>query len=474
MKNFRSTPTKPAILARDGKLLLAAKTGILLAVSYSVFTEFNFIYASVGAKISIPYVGGLIKTVITLFCISIIEGGGLVALAYIIDRILKKEYKQNKINLIGAFLMLVICYGFAVTTSIGGTQKISSNWVEPPTIETTTQTDSSATKANQAILKQYSSDSLLIASNFNNQILSINNQYNAKASKLQTSIDNYKRKQTRTGKSYISSINYLKGKIEGIKSDQAQKVGTVETQKGSELKTLLAERKADTKAQEQQYRNEKNTIVSSNTEKENNYKSEKENTYNSMWYGIFFTLPLLAACMLVIRNIFHTSGVNEQTQFDDYFYRESIFSKAKNYCRVVFLEKVHSFFDQKIKAVTKTEYELSTNEIYERSNNTKVINLLNVDESQMNLDDINASFPTAKNNGKTAQKDNGKAYKNINGNNGENTTTTQSVVSQKRTKSDKIKCQKKGCKKTFKPFPKSKRFCSTKCRVQHHNFELKS
>jgi hypothetical protein len=464
MINFRSTPKNPAILARDGKLLLAAKTGILLAVSYSIFTEFNFIHSSIGSKISIPYIGGIVKTLITLFCIFIIEGGGLVALAYIIDRVLKNEWKQNKINLIGSFLMLLICYSFTVTTSIGGTQKISSKIVEAPTMVITSNVDSTAQQAQKVIKTQYSNDSLLIAQSYNLQIRAITNEYNAKAAKLQTSIDNYKRKGERTGKSYISSINYLKGKIQGIKSDQAAKVGTIEISKSNELKTLLTERKADAKTKEQQYKKEKNIIVSSNANNEKKYKAEKENVYSSMWYGIFLSLPLLAASMLVYRNILHKSGIEESTQFDDYFYRESIFEKMKNYVRVVFLEKIHSFFDEKLKAFTKKEYELSMNEVYERTNNTKVINLLEVDAAQINMDVITARYGVENGNDGTVGKGtihatNSTPTDNVGNGNGEETTT--------------VKCKKTGCSKRFDPYPKTKKFCSKKCRMSHHKFELK-
>ena len=89
MVNFKSIPTNPDILKRDDKLLKAAKVGILLCVSYSVFTEFQFIYQSIGDKVSIPYIGTLVKVLFTVLAIGIIESGGLVALSYLVDRILK-------------------------------------------------------------------------------------------------------------------------------------------------------------------------------------------------------------------------------------------------------------------------------------------------------------------------------------------------------------------------------------------------
>ena len=260
----------------------------------------------------------------------------------------------------------------------------------------------------------------------------------------------------------------MKGKIEGIKSKQAEEVGKKEVTKSNELKILLDERKASIKAEKENHKKEKTTITSSNTEKQNKYKAEKETIYTSMWYGIFLTLPLLAACMLVYRNILHKSGIEEQTQFDDYFYRESIFLKMKNYLRVIFLEKVHSFFDEKLKAVTKKQYELSMNEIYERVNNTKIVNLLEVDAAQQNLESITARYATENGNGGTVTPEVKTATVKAT-----NRTTTEAVMDRSDIKTATVKCKKTGCNKRFEPYPKTKKFCSKKCRMSHHKFELK-
>lgn len=100
MINFKSIPTNPDILKRDGKLLKAAKVGILLCVSYSIFTEFNFIFQSIGQNIDIGFFTKPLKVIAAILAISIIEGGGLIALAYLIDRVLKKMLECIEYNFI--------------------------------------------------------------------------------------------------------------------------------------------------------------------------------------------------------------------------------------------------------------------------------------------------------------------------------------------------------------------------------------
>ena len=155
-----------------------------------------------------------------------------------------------------------------------------------------------------------------------------------------------------------------------------------------------------------------------------------------MKYGILFSLPLLIACMVVYRNILDKSGIEETSQIDDYFYRESILNKVSNYVRVATLERLHNYFDGRINAIKRKEHTPKVNQIFERSNVTKVMNKA------------------------THQATVKATHRNV---------TMQTVGNESTSK----KCLRDGCNTTFKPFPKSKKFCSSNCRIKHHKFELK-
>ena len=437
MVNFRSTPTNPSILQRDGKLLKAAKVGILLCISYSIFTEFNFIYQSIGNKVNIPYIGTFVKVLFTLFAIGIIECGGITALSYIVDRALKNEIASNKINIVGSVVMIVLCYSFAVVTSIGGTQKISNNLVQVPTLLDVNPIEKAKLQSLLSINNQFTSDSILIVGGYNSQIDGISTKKDIEKAKLLRSIESYKAKEKQQGKSYKSSIGWLNHKASNLDSKATSEILNIERKKADDLKALLSRRNAQSKVSNETHTKDKESALESNKAANTSYLAERSMVYNSMKYGIIFSLPLLLACMVVYRNILHKSGIEETTQIDDYFYRDSILNKVSNYVRIATLEKLHNFFDGKINDLQMKEHTPKVNQIFERSNVTKVMNKA------------------------THQATVKATHRNV---------TIQSVGNH--ITNDK-QCLRDGCNTTFRPFPKSKKFCCSNCRIKHHKFELK-
>jgi hypothetical protein len=151
-----------------------------------------------------------------------------------------------------------------------------------------------------------------------------------------------------------------------------------------------------------------------------------------------FSLPLLVACMVVYRNILDKSGIEETSQIDDFFYRESIFAKASNYVRVATLERLHNYFDGKINAIQRKEHTPKVNHIFERSNVTKVMRKATAKQRQL------------------------ATVKNV------------TILPVGNDITEDKQCLRDGCNTTFKPFPKSKKFCCSNCRIKHHKFELRT
>jgi hypothetical protein len=369
--------------------------------------------------------------------IGIIECGGITALGYLIDRILKKEIANNKVNIIGSVVMIILCYSFAVVTSIGGTQKISNNLVQVPTLLKTEPIEKAKLQSLLSISQQFSNDSVLIVGGYNSQIDGIAKKKDIEKDKLKRSIASYKSKEKRQGKSYQSSISWLNHKASNLESKATSEILNIERKKADDLKALLSDRNVQRNASNETHTKDRESVLESNKTANTSYLNERAMVYNSMKYGILFSLPLLVACMVVYRNILHKSGIKESSQIDDYFYRESIFAKASNYIRIATLEKLHNFFDGKINAIQMKEHTPKINQIYQRQNVTKIMNKA------------------------THQATVKATHRNV---------TIQSVGNH--ITNDK-QCLREGCNTTFKPFPKSKKFCSSNCRIKHHKFELR-
>ena len=111
-------------------------------------------------------------------------------------------------------------------------------------------------------------------------------------------------------------------KIGNLESKTASEILNIERKKTDELKAILSDRNAQSKLSSKTYTTDRESVLESNKTALESYLNERSMVYNSMKYGILFSLPLLVACMLVYRNILDKSGIEETSQIDDYFYRE--------------------------------------------------------------------------------------------------------------------------------------------------------
>jgi len=449
MLKITSVPTSPKILSRDGGILKATFIIILGCITFSVTTEFTFFFLSVSEFLNFTrWLSYPIAFVTTCFLIYLIEAKGIEFLKYVIDCILHKRVKEDVWLFIFSFLITAVCYAASYFISISGVPSISDKFVEAPILSKTSEVDSTFNIERKFILSNYSSDSLLIEQNYNNQITTLKNEYQSKIDKIQTGIDNLKRKEQRTGKSFTTSTNRALGKIADQENTRENKIGQLQVEKGNELSGLRKDKNSKLEAAVALHRIEQGDIKNRNFEKENDYKSELDSTKNGMGNGILISIPLLWFCVFIQRRIYQKSGITENHEFDDYFYREAVTAKLVYLIRVKFLSFTHSRLDAKLEKITLDDYAPSTNKVFKRNGKTVYVDPFKLNESQMNL---TATFSS-----RTA------TVKHI--------PSTQSVVAEL---GDVILCKMDGCNNSFKPFPKSKKYCSKQCRMKHHKFELK-
>lgn len=491
MQIIKSTPENPTIMQRDGQILKAASVGIILTICFSVYTEFNFISSLLSNYITpLPfYIDSLINFISSLFVVSIIEGTGLIALAYFIDNIIKGYWKGNKLNMIASLLLAIVCYSFSVSVSLLGREKVSEKWNEPPTIETTSKIDSTKNNERNLILKTYSSDSLLTESNYNNQISSVKNVYAAKVEREQEHINKYDRKEVREGKSYTSKKTYYRAKIAEHKASRDQEIQKLEVLKLNDLTTTLNERKENIKDIKKVHQKQSEKVIASNDKNINSYDDSLKSTSSILKYGIFFSLPLLFFCLIIQRNTLHQAGVEEQCQHDDFYFRDSIFSRFKNLIRVKFLSIAHSFFDNQFSKIQDLKPEAKKNKIFKRQDLTEYVDLNKIDVSQMNFKANEAAIPIAerqvpkkhkndkKKKKRTAQERQKEPieeehlrhpYDSTGGTAQGDTKVIEKVVF---VDAELIECKHPNCTNKFKPFPKNKKFCSPKCKKENWTLE---
>ena len=388
MKIIKSSPTNAGVLETYGGLLKIASLLIVFSQLISSLTETGVSYAFFYPKFEFLGWGGIVPSLLlTGVTVYLLESGGKTLLSIFIDSILYRRWKTHLsiILLVVVGLATIALYYTSYNFSMNGKDSIVETFEDKPELAGTTHLDSILLNEKQSIRKQFSNDSLLIANNWNSQILTMNSQYQADISELQTKIDNYKRKEQRTGNSYISSINYVKGKIEAVKSEQASEVGKLELSKGNELKQLISDRKADTKTAINTFENEKQIVVSSNDKKSGDYDNKISKSSNNLGGLVIVCIPLLILSVLIQRIIYKEAGVIVSYHFDDYHFRDSILNTWKSYASEKVNEKAYRTINgwhSKVKDVQLTDRPII---IFDRSENTRYIKTAKEDLQEVEL-----------------------------------------------------------------------------------------
>ena len=463
MLKITSVPTSPKILSRDGGILKATFIIILGCITFSVLTEFTFFFLSITEYLKFSkWLSYPIGFITTCFLIYLIEAKGIEFLKYVYDCILYKRIKEDAWLFFFSILITAVCYSASYFISISGVPSISNKLVEAPILGNTAAVDSTLNSERNFVLNNYSSDSLLVEQNYNNQISTLKNEYESKIEKENVSINHLDRKEQRTGKSFTTAKNRIRGKISDLDQTKENKVGQLLLQKNSELTDLRNGKNNRLSVIEADHRIGGSGIDSLNLNLQGVYESELESTKNGLGRGIFISIPLLFLCVFIQRRIYQKSGVEEQHQFDDYFYRESILSKGVNLLRVRWLSTVHVWLDGKFNKIKLDDYKPIVNKVFNRIDGTEYVDLTQLDASQMNLssknDGINATVKTSH----SSQKNDGGKNRH--------TDTVRTITKTVRNDGEMKEC--KHCGTKFKPFPKHKKFCSDDCRKS--NWEQKN
>lgn len=299
----------------------------------SGFTEFGVFYTSAYSSLldlfpnSAPLLATIFATIFTLF----IELGGRLFLAFLTIAFLNRLL-QGLDLLITVLLgtLVFFCLSISIFASWKGSPEIAENIIVAPTLATTDGIDTKFSKERQLVFFSFTADSNLISNNYNNQITSIKNEYAAKVEKQNTQIDLFIRKEQREGKSYKSRKAFLKGKIADIQSEEANRIFKMESDKSSELKQLLAQKKISLSNLNQTSKEEKKKVDQNNNNAVAKAESKKERYGNGL--GLISIIAIIIFCIsVVLQQIYYKgSGIKTEAKPNDYFFRQSIFSDFRN------------------------------------------------------------------------------------------------------------------------------------------------
>ena len=395
MKIIKSSPTNPQILNTYGGLLKVASLLIMFCICISSLTEMGVSYSFFDSKFSfMGYFGIFLTMSFTIAFVMLLEGGGKLSLSYSIDFFLYKRWKDKGLELILGIIVILttlILYYTSVNISLNGSPTVVKSFEEAPELQNTKNIDSTLTIDKMELQKTFSNDSLLIAQGFNNTITNLKNEYKGKVEKEKIRITNYKRKEERTGNSYTTSINNLKGKIASLEAEEAQRIGKQESSKLGELRELVNERKNDLKNVAASHKSEKGKIENKNNTAINDFESEIKNSSEGLGSLILICLPILFLSVLVQRIIYKKSGIIVSYQFDDYYFRDSVFNTWLNYAKEGINEKAHSKIHEWHSKINDVQLNDRPIIIFDRAENTQYIKTQKEEAEEVELIALNSN-----------------------------------------------------------------------------------
>lgn len=276
-----------------------------------------------------------------------IEVGLRKFLPYGVQSFIYSRWKSNDLAM-SIFILPICLFLLAATgyTSFKGSTTVVESFAPDIELLTTTATDSVYTSKVSANKQTFSSDSLTIATTFNNQIASTNTKFGTKvtgaineAEKLQGRAQKAKSKGNRDWLNVLSDRAIAKADNYTFSKDSI--ISDLETAKAAKLLALLDNRRTDKIGTDTTYAAATGKILASNELA----ISENEALVNSYGSGLGWitVVCLIVFIFLTILEEIHKKG-SDQTEtvvFDQLDLLPSIWDRWTNYINAKVLGKVH-------------------------------------------------------------------------------------------------------------------------------------
>jgi len=333
MKIQFTLPTNNDFFNRYATLIpTLSKLGIISQI-ISAFTEIGIIYSIILSRVYeiAPNNAELLATIGAIIGTAFLEIGLRKFTPYSIKAFLYQRFKG--LDLAMTIFILLVCIGLfcgSATLSFSGSKELVKIASPTPMEETTTATDSTYNNKKRELIALFVSDSATIANGYIKQIRAETIKYNSLIVKQQSDLNQYNRKEQRTGLSYTTRKETIRGKMASLQAEQATKIAAFEALQAKELKNLTSSRKNDLKAIERLYLSQISKIDNTNALA---IEKSESTTIFWKWFGMGFTIICLCVFLfsVIIEEIHKKgSGINQIAVPNQYHFSESVLSDFFN------------------------------------------------------------------------------------------------------------------------------------------------
>jgi len=348
MKIQFSLPTDDQFFNRYATLTpTLSKLGILAQI-ISALTEVGIFYSLIYSRIiaispnhanTMSIIGAIIGT-------AFLEIGLRKFTPYSVKAFIHKRFKG--LDLAMTIFILLVTIGLFMlsgTLSFQGSKEMVKIAKPTPELATTENLDSNYQKQKAEIQTAFSLDSAIIANGYLQQIVNQNERHRALISQQDSKLKQYQRKEQRTGFSYQTKKESIRGKIASLEAEKAATIGEMEALQAIELKDLMTSKNSNKIALESRY------LAKIEEVKANNTLIQKRSERTTLFYGnglAWFTIICLFVFLfaVVIEEIHKKgSGIHQVAIPNQYHFSESVVAAFLN----MMDEKVNYILRAKIK-----------------------------------------------------------------------------------------------------------------------------
>ena len=333
MKIQFSLPTDEGFFNRYATLTpTLSKLGII-AQCISALTEVGIFYSLIFSRtIAIsPNHANTISIVGAIIGTAFLEIGLRKFTPYSVKAFIYKRFSGLDLAMTIFILLVTIgLFTLSGTLSFQGSKEMVKIAKPIPILATTNKIDTTYQKDKAAIQTTFSLDSATIAKGYIQQLATNKQLYKALVEQQQSKLNQYQRKEQRTGLSYQSKKEAIRGKIASLDAENATKKGNMEALQATEIKALINNRKKDLATIESRYLAKVQQIETDNTM----VLLRSEST--TLFYGnglAWFTIICLCVFLfsVVIEEIHKKgSGIKQVAIPNQYHFSESVVAEFMN------------------------------------------------------------------------------------------------------------------------------------------------
>ena len=333
MKIQFSLPTDEGFFNRYATLTpTLSKLGII-AQLISGLTEVGIFYSLIISRISdfAPNYAFLIAAIGAMIGTVFLEIGLRKFTPYSVKAFIHNRFSGLDLAMTVFILLVTIgLFTLSGTLSFQGSKEMVKLAKPSLKLATTAKTDTTYLIQKTEIQSTFSLDSATIANGYIKQIAANNQKYNSLVKQQESQLNQYQRKEQRTGLSYQTKKESIRGKIAALEAENATNKGNLEALQATELKTLISNRKKDLAAIETRY------LANIHKIETRNNKAIQQSETTTLFYGnglAWFTIICLCVFLfsVVIEEIHKKgSGINQVAIPNQYHFSESVMAEFIN------------------------------------------------------------------------------------------------------------------------------------------------